>query len=494
MFARVGGASYLNRTRNHVEPRGGSAWGRFGLRRLVGERREGLGEAALSVPGVGERKTARPFVRKRVCARTMSMNVVRFFCAIFLAGILGSCGGLAAGAFRAGVAVRVVTPDPLLPVSGGMGPSNPTRMKRGELTVRALVLEDSDTRVAVVATDFLGFPAALGDKVRAGVTDIPADHILIGASHTHSAPDCYAFPDAQGRTSADLEYLDWVCRQTVEAIQAAVIDLAPAAVRVATGKARGQIAFNYYAPQLYDPRCHVIQVVSPSGDAVATLVNYAIHPEVLGSELGILSPDLVGPLVDRIREKGGGVGVFMNSALGGMVTADNRRPAEPERQTWDECVRIGNLLGDEALRIVSEAPLQEDPRLAVWSRTIRLPVDSPELRFVLENSPLRHGGEAGGGVSTRLNLVNLGNAQILTIPGEALPNLGFYLKRKMRGEHNLLFGLTNDAFGYIMAKVDWRSFERYDYISRVCLGEMTGEIYLEEALKLVAEAPVPAVR
>lgn len=405
--------------------------------------------------------------------------------------LLAACSAALAGPFRAGVAVRIVTPDPLLPVSGGMGPSSPTRGKQGDLTVRALVLESGATRLAVVATDFLGFPAALGDKVRAQVPAIPADHILIGASHTHSAPDCYAFPDAEGRTSADLAYLDWVCRQAAEAVNAAVTGLAPAVLRVATGKANGKIAYNYYAPQLYDPRCHVIQVLSPEHRPLATLVNYAIHPEVLGSDRGVVSPDLIGPLYDRIQQQGGGVGVFMNSAQGGMVTADNRGPEGRDLGTWAECVRIGHLLADEALRIVADAPFQEDPGLTVVSHTIRLPVDSPQLRFVLENSPLRHGSDRAGSVETRLNLVNLGNAQILTLPGEALPNLGFYLKRKMRGEHNLLFGLTNDAFGYIMAKVDWRSYERYDYISRVCLGEMTGEIYLEEALKLVAEATPP---
>ena len=78
--------------------------------------------------------------------------------------------------------------------------------------------------------------------------------------------------------------------------------------------------------------------------------------------------------------------------------------------------------------------------------------------------------------------MNLGDAQILTIPGEALPNIGFYLKRKMHGKHNLLFGLTNDAFGYILTKVDFQSFPRYDYVSRTSLGEMTGEILIEKAL------------
>src|SRR5262245_33681215 len=100
--------------------------------------------------------------------------------------------------FRAAIAVRVVTPDPLLPVSGGVGPSYPATKKEGDLTVRALVVADERTRVAIVGSDFLGFPAILGNRVRAKVNGIPAQNILIGATHTHSAPDCYGFPDGKG--------------------------------------------------------------------------------------------------------------------------------------------------------------------------------------------------------------------------------------------------------------------------------------------------------
>src|SRR5881409_1117754 len=99
----------------------------------------------------------------------------------------------APAAFRAGIAVRTVTPDPLLPVSGGVGPSHPVTRKEGELTVRALVFEQEGARVAIVSADFLGFPAVLGNRVRAGVTTIAPQNILIGATHTHSAPDCYGF-------------------------------------------------------------------------------------------------------------------------------------------------------------------------------------------------------------------------------------------------------------------------------------------------------------
>jgi hypothetical protein len=120
---------------------------------------------------------------------------------LFLACLLASFSATAE--FRAAIAVRVVTPDPLLPVSGGVGPSHPVSRKEGELTVRALVLEEGTNRVAIVSSDFLGFPAVLGNRARALVEGIPAQNILIGATHTHSAPDCYGFPDGKGGTASD---------------------------------------------------------------------------------------------------------------------------------------------------------------------------------------------------------------------------------------------------------------------------------------------------
>ena len=393
--------------------------------------------------------------------------------------------------FRAAIAVRNVTPAPLLPVSGGIGPSNPASRKIGELTVRALVLESDGTRVAICSTDFLGFPSVLCKKIREQVPGIPSENILIGATHNHSAPDCYGFPNKNGETGADIEYLHGICTKLADAINQAVRELRPAHIKIGTGVAKGRIAYNYYAENLYDPRCHVIQVLTIGGKSLATLVNYACHPEIIGPDQGILCPDFVGPLYDRIKQCGGGTGIFMNSALGGMVTADCRGPDGKDIRTWEECVRIGHLLADEALRIVADAPLQKNPKLFCTSTTIRFPVDSELIRSVIRLSPLGFELNERGCVATQVNIVNLGNAQILTIPGEALPNIGYYLKRKMRGEHNLLFGLTNDAFGYILTKVDWNSFDRYGYISKTCLGEMTGEIFIEEAIKFVDACPRP---
>ncbi len=393
--------------------------------------------------------------------------------------------------FKAGAAVRVITPTPLLPVSGGVGTPSVTREKKGDLFARALVLENGNTRIAIVSVDNLGWPSALGDRSRALIKGILPENILIGSTHTHSAPDAYGFPDKNGKSIADLAYLDWCTKQIADAVNEAVQNLASASLKIAVGEARGKIAFNYYADQLYDPRCGVIQAIAVSGKnkdkVIATLVNYAVHPEVIGDNQGILSPDLCGPLYDRIESKVGGVAIFMNSAQGGMVTADTRIGNGKEANTWEECNRIGNLLADEALRIVEKAELQKEPTLVCTSRKIKFPIESEMMRYILKNSPIKTNSVKEDTITTRLNYLQIGTANVLTIPGEALPNIGYYIKRKMKSDHPFLFGLTNDAFGYMLTKVDFNSFKRYDYITRTSLGEMTGEIYISEVLAWLKE-------
>lgn len=423
----------------------------------------------------------------------------------FLTLIILACAPASFGyaELRVGVGKAVITPDPLLPITGGVGPGHPSTGKQGELHARAMVFQQGETKVAVVQLDLLGFPSVLCARVHKQVSRIPADNILIGSTHTHSAPDCYGFPGADGKTTADLQYMDFVCNQAAIAINQALDNLQTAHLKIATGEAQGKIAYNYYAPELYDPRMSVIQAVTPAGKTIGTLVNYAIHPEVLGSELGLVSPDLVGPLCDKLEADLGGMGMFMNGAQGGMVTADNRLLDQPsdarnarwqDARTWEECLRIGHLMASEAQRIIKDAPPQTDPALACHAREVKFPVSSDLMWAIILGSPLKYPYNDDKSITTRMNLVNIGDAQILTIPGEALPNIGYYLKRNMKGEHNLLFGLTNDAFGYILTKVDFNSFDRYDYVSRTSLGEMTGEILIENALEMIDASLAPKPR
>jgi hypothetical protein len=415
-----------------------------------------------------------------------------------LAGALASTAfGQSKAVFYAGAGKRNITPDPLLPISGGMGTPTPAKSRQGDLTARAMVFRSGSETVAVAGVDLLGYPSVLGDRARALVPRLAPTSILIGSTHTHSAPDCYAYPDGKGGHTGSLPYMEFVGQQVGAAINEALDSLQPAELRTASGEARGKIAYNYYAPDLYDRAATVLQVRSTNGQPIGTLVNYAIHPEVMGNAQGILSPDLVGPLYDRIEQAAGGIALFMNGAQGGMVTADNRNLDSPkdslraywnDSRSWSECERIGRLLADESLRILDSTPWQSSPVLKNYWKDVRFPVESNDMWQVVMLSPLKYPRNGDRTITARINLINLGGSQMLTIPGEALPNIGLYLKRKMQGDHKFLFGLTNDAFGYILTKVDFNSFERYRYVSRVSLGEMTGEILIENALDLIRTA------
>jgi len=395
------------------------------------------------------------------------------------------------GTLRAGVAVRDITPDPLLPVTGGIGIPNPATEQKGDLTVRALVIGNDEAMTAFASVDVIGFPRVLGDRVRDRVTGIPREAILIGCTHTHSAPDVYSFVMPDGTHTADPDWVEFVVDQLTAALQEARDSMEPVGVRINTDELQGQIAFNYYAPQLYDPRGSVLQFVRPDGTNLATLLNYASHPEVLGNNQGILSPDFCGPFYDRIEAQGGGIGIYMNGANGGMITADNRGEDGRSIRTWEECIRIGELMADETLRIAAEAPVQTSPAIYTAEVEVLIPCDNENFRYLIGGSPLGYELDEDFNAATLINLVNIGNAQIVTIPGEAMANIGYYLKRNMNGEHNLLFGLTQDAFGYIITKEDYDSFRRYEYITRTSMGEGTADIVMSTALSLVEDAPEP---
>ena len=80
---------------------------------------------------------------------------------------------LTAQTFKSGAAFRIITPDPLLPVSGGVGTPKAVTQKKGDLYARALVMEKGETRVAIVNIDNLGWPAVLGDNQETLLKEFP---------------------------------------------------------------------------------------------------------------------------------------------------------------------------------------------------------------------------------------------------------------------------------------------------------------------------------
>ncbi len=90
---------------------------------------------------------------------------------------------------RVGAAVRVIMPDPLVPISGGMGTPNPAR---------AVVFQKGDTTLAVVGLDLPGVSLCAGQPGACqGPTHSRKQHPYWCHAHSQCAR-CLGFSRRQG--------------------------------------------------------------------------------------------------------------------------------------------------------------------------------------------------------------------------------------------------------------------------------------------------------
>ena len=92
--------------------------------------------------------------------------------------------------FCAGAASSNITPWLGVTINGNLQDAKAVHI-HDELHVRCLVLDDGDSRVAFVICDSCLIPRDMVDEAKRQIhelTDLPADHVLVSCTHTHSAP------------------------------------------------------------------------------------------------------------------------------------------------------------------------------------------------------------------------------------------------------------------------------------------------------------------
>ncbi len=201
----------------------------------------------------------------------------------FLVAILSACGGDAAGAdqpaatLRAGAAAVDISPREF-PVNmpGGFS-QNLAEGVHDPLHARALVLDDGTTILAMVVVDNIGVGRETGDEAKALAaerTGIPAEKILLAATHTHSAP---AAGGPYGKILVD---------GIVESIVLAHKALRPAAVGHGS-HALPEEVFNrrwYLKPGKMPP--------NPFGEMDTVKMNPGTSPDVIDRPAGPTDPDV----------------------------------------------------------------------------------------------------------------------------------------------------------------------------------------------------------
>ena len=138
-----------------------------------------------------------------------------------------------AGPIRAGAATANITPPLGIEMNGGTAPGYATHV-HDELHARALVLDDGTQRLAFVLVDTCLLDRPVFDAAKALVlehTGIPADHVAMSCTHTHSAGSA-----CSGHLSEpDPAYRRDLPRRMADSVRLAVNNLAPARIAWGSG-------------------------------------------------------------------------------------------------------------------------------------------------------------------------------------------------------------------------------------------------------------------
>ena len=143
--------------------------------------------------------------------------------------------------------------------------------------------------------------------------------------------------------------MDMVCDKAAEAVNEAIDRLQPASIKIATGEAKGKIAYNYYAPDLYDRRMSVIQAKNARGQDDRHAGQLRGPPRGAGQRRRHPQPRPGRAALRDDRGQAGGIALFMNGAQGGMVTADNRnldQPSDPASRLLERRPDLGGMPAD----------------------------------------------------------------------------------------------------------------------------------------------------
>lgn len=404
---------------------------------------------------------------------------------------------------KVGLATVDFTPRPGLPLMGNFRDDYAARGVHDPLCAKAVVFADSQgTKASVLSVDLCMLDrenVALMRRVIGRQCDVPPQHVLIHATHTHSGPM------TNEQFSFGMDFAPY--RQEVDAA------LAKAAAAVAEANERlveatlsvgyaeeDRLSFNRRlrrkdgATQMnwealaagFDPA----QVEAPwgpidpqvtclaierAGKPTAALVNFALHPAILAGDNWLYSADYPGFLAEALaRTVGDGfTSVFFNGCSGNVNHVDYREPFQGRGYQMAE--RVGYLLAAAAQEAIhARAPVVAD-HVAVSRQMVSLPrieIDEAERQRcerVLEEArrnPLE--GQVDGlpeafFADLRLKMyevqqkpdevevmaIRIGEVGLVGLPGENFCESGLEIKRRSPVRHTLVAGLANDAIGYL---------------------------------------------
>lgn len=418
--------------------------------------------------------------------------------------LLLTCASAAEPFLSAGAAAIDTTPQQGVSLNGTILSQGPVLAVNDRLHARALVLDDGQTRIAIVVVDACMIGRDVFDAAKAIIKDeagLPAEHVLIAATHTHAAPRLIHIETGK----LDNAYHKEVSRKIAKAVIQAVKNLAPAEIGYASFKKPefikcrrhlckpGSVGPNPFGETdkrvksvagrskevikpagPVDPEFSVLAVRHADGTPLAVLGNYSVH-YCGGYAPGTVSADYFGHYAAAMEAKLDGkgddhppfVGIMSNGTSGNTGAIRNITGKKYPPYGWMKAA--AGIFADATIKAMESIEYKNDVTIAMRQSELELGVRKPnEQRLAWSRKILktprkeyphrwsaiyaRHAlrlAEYPQTVSMPLQAIRIGDIAIAAMPCEVFAETGLKIKEKSPLEATFSMELANAYGGYL---------------------------------------------
>ncbi len=376
---------------------------------------------------------------------------------------------------------------------------------------RALVLESGATKIAIVAIDVIGYYSKTTyyglEQIQKLVSPkLGISEILITSTHNHEAPDTIgawgANPLSDGKYPKYLRFID---RQIAKAItqaaastQSARLKLGRTDTRESPSIAGMQTRTSGRPPIFFDEEMRVMQFVGTRGKmrnkTIATFINWNTHPESMEDKNTLMTSDFIHAVRDTVEKKYGGTCLYISGDIGAVEIIGDTNNKNNDRTMFDgkdfplkeqsnrpvftieRTYAIGRDIAKAAIFAIEKGEWSAVSKIDLKKAELRVPMDNKAYVFLNDKSVLDNPTVSMNEVQTWVYAITMGDAQIITTPGELFPEVFYGVEKyrrtdcpeadtkrppepsvydRMTKKYKFIIGLCPDEFGYIVPGYDF---------------------------------------
>ncbi|HBJ36028.1 MAG TPA: hypothetical protein DDZ51_15025, partial [Planctomycetaceae bacterium] len=430
-------------------------------------------------------------------------------------------------------------------IVGGFLPI-PAEQIHDELHARCLVLDDGNTKLAIVVLDLLGIHRSVSDAARDEIErrlSIPKANVLISATHTHSAVSVLGSSRYQLEQELD-DYQKFVVSRIVDGVQRAVRSMQPAELGFGSADApehvfnrRWYMSEKYVATSPYgdidtvkmnppggsdalvkpagptDPVVSFLSVRATDGTPISLYASYSLH-YVGGVGPGHVSADYFGMFSDQLARlvtpdplDPPFVAMMANGTSGDINNVNFVKP-RPSKSAYEQMRYVADDVAAKVFAAMKDVQYKTDiklsakyreanirwrhpsPATTAWAEaklqepeTDSRRADLPRIYAKRALSLVDHPKEA----PVPVQLLRIGDGVIGTMPFEVFCEIGLEFKKHFNGKPAILASLSHGYFGYLpsAAQHPLGGYETWLGTNRV--EPETSDVLLKNLLEMASE-------